>query len=334
MAALLLATLAPSTARSQTAPLARVALTYVAHPSLACPDRRVLEERVQARLGRNPFDPSSSTRVSVALSPDPANAQRVGIAAQLRLEAASTAGVPVTLGSRALHVDSAQECDQLVHALAAIVAVLIDEAPAEAPPTPPPPPPVAPPPVAPPPAVPIVAPVVTLPSPRQLPRSPRSVDLSVGPTVAFGLTPNPALGGSLAVAFSSTHWSLRAEGFALSPLAMATVGVDRIESFVIGGGAAACGRVAPFFACGVVQVGTFEATVPTVQTPRARNSLWVALGARVGVELPLTGRLFLVPHAELFGLPAKVEVVVAREVIWSMSPFVGSAGVDLALRFR
>lgn len=306
---------------SQSAPLlaqerARVALAFRSEEP-ACPGRDVLMERVLARLGSNPFAETGDVVAEVTIR---------HVDGGLEGHVALRYPNHEELGERTLQVPTTAQCEELVHALAAVLAVVIDEAP----------PPVAPPSV----AVTVVAapepaaaPPVEAPVPAS-PPEPLLFHAAIGVQGDVGFTPLPSLGGHLALGLGGTHWSVHIEGYVGARLASASLGEDTLDAFHFGGTLALCTRIDIVFGCVTGGAGGLQAKVNSTSNPSEQLSVYAHVGARIGLEIPLVEGLYLAPRIDVSAIPLRVGVLVDDTLLWAMSPVAGTLGVDLQARFE
>ncbi len=256
----------------------------------ACPDEAALRAAVAARLGYEPFRPLAALTVIASVT-------RAGAVYQGDVRLLGEKGDEV--GSRSIGHGS-ESCAEVISALALSISVAIDPlllvrppppapVPAEKPaPEPPPPPPTAaPPPPPPPPASPATPPPPI--ASEQLPR----VRPFVGAVLlgSVGSAPAPALGAVIFGGLRAGRFSITAEARADLPSSAVSSGAS---SFLLLGTVAPCVHVAFAFGCVAASAGLLTAyATPSASdsNPVTARAVYGAVGPRIGVEIPASGRV-------------------------------------------
>jgi hypothetical protein len=320
----------------------------------SCPDEAALRRAVASRIGYDAFFPW---------------AQRTVVAVIVRRNAAFVATVDlvdesgIDHGAHELHTEGA--CADLLDAIALAIAIAIDpKTPLVAPVAtvatierapPPETPPEIPPQVSPPTPVPQpasepphVAPMIG-PRPRAF-----TVEASLGGGVSLAMAPGPpAFGGTLGVALHASRFSVGVEGLFDAPSSAAARdnAPDRVSTWAAIGALVPCvflglvpeapARRAGFwqtllnggYACAVAQAGALVSSGQKTSNPLARSTLWLAVGGRIGVALPVTGPLFFRVRADLLGELSPTTLTLNSIDQWKTLGVAGTVGIDAALRF-
>ena len=293
------------------APSAR--LLYARGPGAeTCPDEQGLRHAVAARIGYDPFFPWAALTVSVEITSDAGK-----LHGRILLE---TGGIEK--GAQTIHevrrdVAGPAGCEELIASIALAVSVALDaerEATAGAPDVAPAPPP------EPPPALPLPPPsprrlVATKPTPAVSPApvSPRkklSLWVSAGVRGSFGEWQSVAIAPDLLVEARLGRWSLAVEGRYDVPVTTFTIVSGETASVARWTGSLLpCAHFGWFVPCAVATFGESVATAGGgLANPTSGTGTYLALGARAGLDVPLTARLHLLGTADLVGIvtPANV----------------------------
>ena len=307
-------------------------LVYVRAPGAeTCPDQDAVRNAVRARLGYDPFFPTSDKAIVLRIS-------RAG--QQLKGEVHLVNEQGVEIGEREF-ASNLNKCDELVLALALSISIAIDPKSAETyaqSPTEeaaldvepkqnelPPKPQLA--------AVPVPAQPTTPESPAAATYSTRIHWLAgIGLTSLFGIAPGPAVGGLGFVASRASSWSLALEGYAALPVA-AQYGDVRLRTTSYGLSVLPCLHFGVGFACERTALGALQATGTGVNG-KTGTSLTVSFGARLGVELPLTAVLGIVAQGDVLVNPWAERVLSAGRPLWTAPALGGDLGIAVALHFR
>lgn len=271
---------------AEASPSAR--LTYVRGKGAEkCPDEAMLRKEVAARLGFDVFFPWARRTVVAEITKGPRGFRA-------RLQILSEDGV--VLGVRAIDATS-ESCSDIAHALALAMSIAVDDFGLD---DVPPPAPTEPPPQTPERPAPATAPEAppSETSPRLPPPPPAEPPLrlsaSLGTQVSFEVAPAASVGflGAFDVRLArrlsigiEARGDLPAEG-------------EGVETYVIAGSVIPCLHYpSPLFVCAMVTAGDFHET-GVGSRPVAMDALYLALGPRVGVEVPLGRRFFVLAHAD------------------------------------
>lgn len=295
-----------------------------------CPDEGALRRAVAARVGYDPFFPHAPRTVVLTI------VRRDGdLVARLELVEDQRASA-----SREL-VSSDAGCDELFQSAALAIAIAIDPRVLVAPSGPPPSAPggqgrdevTTPAPIAAPPEE-SERPSPAVERPVRAERPPAGdLRLMLSTRAMAGLQPNVAPGAFAGAAIVWRGASLGGEvGAYLPGLATGASGAQARVWFA-GGALVPCLRFAPVNLCGVLSAGRFEASGERVRGSTSDASLFLGLGGRSGVELPLWDRVRAHVDGELLGNLARATVKVGSETIWKSPPLVFSLSAAVSFTF-
>lgn len=325
--------LAASTASA--APQARLVYGRGAGAS-ACADEDALRRAVAARVGYDPFFPWAKRTVVVSIAER--DARLVA-----RVELFDDRGQ--TEGTRELSSSSA-DCATLFDTLALTISIAIDPRVLAGPVTAPPAP--APAQVAPA-GVERTAPGgdARLPADRDAeesapvgdgvtpspPRDRPDFRLSAGARGVIGTQPSPTGGVALGGAVVFRKASIGVELGADWPTSADAPGGGRARAWVASASLLPCAHVSLLRGCAVATAGRLEASGVGVAAAETRAALYVALGARLALEVPLTPRLAVFTHADLMVSAGRPTLRVGADDVWR-APAVSSAlGIGVAALF-
>ncbi|WP_394842798.1 hypothetical protein LZC95_37720 [Pendulispora brunnea] len=309
----------------------RVRLVYVRGPGTEkCPDERDLRNGVAARLGRDPFDDHAERMVTARVT----RARRV---LRTRIEVHGPAGE--LYGERDLSFKD-KDCAELAEATELAIAIAIDplgamspkpivtEAPPPAPASPteephPPPPP----------------PVVDAPAPKPPPPQPASpppphlqFHADGGPVGSLGAGPQAAVGGRLLVGVRRMPFSAGLEGRFDAPTTR-SVGPGSIETSLMLASLVPCYHYGVLAGCAILGAGALRSHGRSFEDSRDATTAVFMAGARLAVEVPLDGVLFLHLHSDLLAALSQTTVQVNQSEVWQTPRISGVIGMGLGVTF-
>jgi hypothetical protein len=313
-----------------------------------CPGETAIRAAVSARLGYDPFFVWAHDSLFVEIT-----RTRGAYHAEIKLVDDQNN----LRGHRDMTVKG-DDCGAIVDATGLTISLTIDPSsvlgvstPARAPDPPPtapsPPPavnlPVAPPALDPPAVPPAVNPpvVARVDGVRdEEPTPPRAAETGLrwyagaGALVALGAEPSLSPGAEVFVGARWKMLSLDLEGRADLPATGASEQPPaRVQSWLLAGAVVPCGHVGYAFGCPILEVGSLQATSVGTTSPRVAQDLWAAAGGRIGVELPLAGRLFLRGYGEALGTLRRETLSIGNATAYLFPPASGGIGAALVLRF-
>lgn len=308
-------------------------LVYVRGPGAEdCPDRDAVREAVKKRLGYDPFFPNSDKTIILRVVRD---------LGKLRGEVELVDEHGTQAGKREFSAEQDQ-CDQLVRAMALSISIAIDpksaetygQGPADVPaPDPaenrldsardPEPVPALPTPVAP-----SASPSAAT---RALPSAkPWHWSAGLGATVQFGSMPEVALGATAFAGLRTGAWSLALEGELDAPVTSEQHGVAlRSKSGALK--LLPCGHWRLLKACQLTVLRWHTATGNASGLGGTAGSL--ALGARVGLELPLSPTFGALASGDLLLTPLPVSLVSEQSELWKTPIFSGGLAIAAVVHF-
>lgn len=314
----------PALGQSQTAPK-QVRLDHQRSlDASACPDEPALRRNVAERLGYDPFVDTAEGTLKTRI-------ERAGeeLVAELVLIGADGA----ILGRRTL-TSSGTDCEELASSMALAVAIAVDPLVITRPPAPPPPtdaapdtstdddwagfPPNAPaapptststaglPPRAEPPAVARPPPAVS---------EPRWLQVGLVGLASLGTAPAIAPGLSLQGGYRSQTAFFGLEARADVPTSI-EAGRGEISAGQLVGGLVACAHRLWVGICGVGSAGVLRSQGIGLLNPQSASTLWVTLGGRALLDIPLTPAVRLRFQGDLTAQPTRTSLMVGTESVW------------------
>lgn len=300
----------------------------------SCPDRNSVREAVKKRLGYDPFFPNSDKTIIARVVRD---------ATKLHGEVELVDERGTQVGKR-VFAAPLDQCDQLVHAMALSISIAIDpksaetyaQGPADAPG----------------PDLPVnqgnsqpvsesdpvpkraiesrALPITPQPSPSVATASWLWLG-GFGPTLQFRSLPQPALGASVFGALRRNARSMALEAELDSPVTSQERGVQlRSTSFALK--LVPCGHWQLAFACQVTALRWLAATGSASGLGGRAPSL--ALGARLGLELPLSLSFSALAYGDLMVTAVPVRLVSETRELWEMPLLSGGLGIAAVVHFR
>jgi len=311
-------------------------LTYSRGASASdCPDIDVIRAGVAARLGYEPFDDRAEVAVSASVS-------RSGHALEARIQIAGADGK--SAAERKL-VSRQSDCLELASAMELAISIAIDPlagnrlrpsqpvaspAPAPAAPSAPPPPPevivvreAAPPAAA--------API------RPAPAAPVVFQVRLGGLGTVGSAPAASVGGSVQASARRGWLSIGLEGrgdrASTTTLDFNGAPVGEMQTSLLLGALVPCAFRGVLEGCALVAAGAIRASARGLDMPQQVSAPFVAVGARVGVELPLGSILSAGVHADLLAPVTELVLRVSGQPVWTSPAISGSLGLTIGVRF-
>jgi hypothetical protein len=298
----------------------------------SCPDEGVLRRAVEQRLGYDPFFPWADRTIVARLS---------GEARELHASIELLDAGGIVRGSRKLTAP-ASACRELVSGMALAISIAIDPSSVDRPPAPgkentgdP--------------SVEewsearaseaAAAPVpdrasshaAAPPAPNR-DRANVVVSVDGGVTGAVGLAPAAALGPMLGARLTWPSWELGIDGHYL-------FGFDKsyptghVSSSVLDGTLVGCFRPGAVFACGVASAGRLGVSGSGITQPKDAAAFVFGLGARAGVEIPLSAVWSIDMYADLMFNLTEQSVELGGGEVWPSNLVGGLATVAARRRF-
>lgn len=309
-------------------------LRYVRAPSApGCADEAATRASVAARLGYDPFRDDADRAVVVTVS-------RAGDTHQATIDVFDANGQKT--GSRAL-TSAAKDCAELGTAVAIALAITIDPLGigAAAPSTSAPDPasssasvgPGSSAQAAPPaPAVP-AAPTVD-PSPR--PAEPPTRSSFVATLGAFGVggaAPGLTVGLGAGLGVRGSLASIALEGRVDAYARGAGPAGGEVRSSILAASVVPCLQPSAFLLCAIATIGSLRGEGAFVGAPRKDESLYAAVGARLGGEAPLSANLGLRAWVDLLAPLTRTTLRIQDVDAWTTPPISALVGIAFAARF-
>jgi hypothetical protein len=154
-------------------------------------------------------------------------------------------------------------------------------------------------------------------------------------TTGFARTPATLLGGRIGAGLRRGALSIAGEGRAeTSPDAAFVSPTDRVEASAFSGAIVPCGYIDVFQMCGVVTLGARQVKALDVVNPKTQSAFFVSVGARLGLEIPLSGAIALRANGELGAPLLRSEYTIDGISRATSSVVEGSLGAGILGRFR
>jgi hypothetical protein len=291
---------------------------------VGCPSEAEIREGISARLGHDPFAPTASSRVSMAVEQ---------VAKQLRGRVLLERGPEEKIREQQF-TSGVDECKDLASAMELAVAIAID-------PMslmrfgPPPPPPGA--------AVPGAGVAAAVPPPTPLPPSKPAASptennaklktrLILGGDLSIGV--QPEVGGGLSLEFE-VQWKRLIVGLEADVLFPATGALSpfEIQTSLIGGKLLACGDLGVLGACAVLWAAAEHADILGADLTAPSTHPMLALGARAFRDQPLSARFFLRGQVDIL-VPVNYSPLQAQDgtIEWNRPPLSLTLGLGVGWR--
>lgn len=295
-------------------------LVYARGDLAQCPEEGEVRDAVSTRLGYDPFDPRSPTRITAVIT-----RERGGLRARVDLRNEATGAV----GQRDL-TSARSDCTELASAMELAISIAIDPssltrpvgtAPEEALPTPPPPEEHASPPLE------LAPPAPTTEAERM-----RLLAGAVA-SVGYGTTPGVSSGGAVFAGVRRGRLSLRVDARLGLPGTEDATPTHGVRGSLLAAGLAPCVHFGVGMGCAVVVVGRFHGEGRGVDVPMEDDVVYAAAGLRAGVELPLGAHVFVPIHAEGLVPLTHERLRLDDRVVWESAPVTVAATLGLGVTF-
>ncbi|WP_437680518.1 hypothetical protein [Sorangium sp. So ce131] len=294
-------------------PKAAMQLDYQRAPGAErCPREDLLREEMARQLGYDPVHPEAAMQAKALVFRGP------GTELHATMDVYDAAGL--LTWSRHL-VAYNDDCRELVLNMALALRVAVDPRlraqpePAHAAPTP----------------LPSPAPEAEAPAAAPARAAGPGMLLGLGVGAAIGVLPAVSPGLSLSGAIRYPSFSLGLEGSVHAPVELR---IDRLEVAMLWfatASAAPCIHDENLFGCALVSLGAL-ARMDDKRTLSSPNpQIWLAVGPRAGVELPLSERFAVQFHGDIALRLTPLDLSTAARVLWSSSTFGGHAGIALVI---
>jgi hypothetical protein len=273
-------------------------------------------DAVAARLGYRPWDGQADRMIEVTVD-------REGGVLRARVRMREPSGA--ISGTRALWSEQ-HDCSELAAAVELAISIAIDPLGTAAPASMPAPPPAEHP--APPPSSVPVAPESLRSAPKKHRTARCSLSTSIGGVVAVGAAPRVAGGFVVQGRVRRRRLSLALEGRLDLPAADEVRGGE-ISSSLMLGSIVPCFHLGRFMGCGLLGVGALRGAGHSLTNAETVTLPYAALGARIGVELPLVSVVSVRVSADLLGTLSRISL---REsgtgvAFWTSPPVSGAFGL-------
>jgi hypothetical protein len=151
--------------------------------------------------------------------------------------------------------------------------------------------------------------------------------------VAFGAAPAVGFGPDLYAAFRYGRFQVDALGRFDAQASRSTAEGGVVATSLITVGVAPCFRLSVVALCAHGAIGSLVAETRDVTRPGSDSVLYVSIGARVAVTIPLLENLAIRPYAELAVPLLPYEFRLNGRAIYTLSPVSAAFGVGPALTF-
>lgn len=150
---------------------------------------------------------------------------------------------------------------------------------------------------------------------------------------SFGTAPNVALsmGASIGVRWAQFSLNLEGRGDWPASAPISTGGAARAS--LVAGSLVSCFHRGVFFVCGVGTVGSMHGSGEGVLIRHEGDALFVAAGARGGVEVAMLGPFFFRPQIDALANFTPVGLRVDDSQAWKAPPFSALIGAGVFASF-
>jgi hypothetical protein len=297
-----------------------VRLSYrVGEGATDCPDELTLRNAVSARLGYDPFQTGAPNSISAEITRGVRGFRAV-------IELRSSRG-EVT-GSRLLN-STRNDCSELASAMVLSISIAIDPLVLSRRASPSPPLPL--------PEFPQQCPLCPEPPPCPLPPPPPSAPISfrasAGTLAALGSAPTLAFGATMQAGLRRRNASLALEGRIDIPASETISAREGVETTLLLASIVPCVHHHSWMGCALVSAGALRGVGKEVDVPRKETTAYVAMGARLGAEIPLTYVLALQIHLDVLAPLIRTTLRLNDADAWTTPPLSAALGAGVAATF-
>jgi hypothetical protein len=152
-----------------------------------------------------------------------------------------------------------------------------------------------------------------------------------------GSAPAATVGGSVQASARRGAFSLGLEG--RGDLAQTTtlerggVRVGDMETSMVMGALVPCAMRGVLEGCALLAAGSIRASSHGLDMPQQVSAPFLAVGARVGLELPMGSILSAGIHADLLAPITELVLRISGQPVWTSPPISGAAGLTIGARF-
>ncbi len=157
--------------------------------------------------------------------------------------------------------------------------------------------------------------------------------VGLGALGTLGTAPRAAFGVTLHGGVRRGALSIALEGRADLPAAKRTASGGTVSSALLLGTLAPCFHRSMIVGCALVSAGALAGSSEGVTRPAQVTTPFAALGARIGVEVPLVSELSARIHADLLGGLTRTTLELDGLPVWTTPPISGALGAGLAWSF-
>lgn len=180
-------------------------------------------------------------------------------------------------------------------------------------------------------------------TPAPLPREPEeersqsrvpTFEVAAGAVASAGVAPLMAAGIALGGAVRSARLSVEVEGRVDVPVSVPATGGGSLLSWLGTAAVVPCVLLSPTFLCAVGQLGSMQVSSENVTPRRAESVLWVAVGGRFGVELPLHEEAALRVRTDFVGDVRPPTFRLNGMDQWTAPAVAASLSLDIVVHFQ
>ena len=163
-------------------------------------------------------------------------------------------------------------------------------------------------------------------------------EVRLGGLGAVGSTPSAAVGGSVQASVRRGSFSLGLE--ARGDLASTTTVVlqrraesEQFDTSLLMGSLVPCASRGVLEGCALLSAGVIRASARDLQMPQQVSAPYLAVGARVGLEIPLGSNLSAGIHGDVLAPTTETVLRVSGQAVWTSPAISGALGLTMGARF-
>ena len=162
-------------------------------------------------------------------------------------------------------------------------------------------------------------------------------EVRLGGLGAVGSTPSAAVGGSVqaSVRRGSFSLGLEARGDLASTTLLYSNGaqIGQFDTSLLMGSLVPCASRGVLEGCALLSAGVIRASARDSQMPQQVSAPYLAVGARVGLEVPLGSNLSAGMHGDVLAPTTETVLRVSGQAVWTSPAISGALGLTMGARF-
>jgi hypothetical protein len=163
---------------------------------------------------------------------------------------------------------------------------------------------------------------------------PATFAIGAGPSIGFGLSPDPLPIGRVFGGVAWPHVSVELAGEVSLPATTRRVDGAGFSQQALLISAAACGAIDRFSLCVLGKAGQIRIAGQDIEFPASPSGSTVQTGLRAAVRQPLGRRAYLAAHLDGLVILRRWAVTLDDMPVWTAPRFAATMGIDVGVHFQ